>query len=208
MRVFRWIVVGIALQSTASAQEIDFDGVCDPAPDLQYELRMDGEEAIGIEVDGSDAYLWGLITDAFPCKIGYLLKAHPTVDTLVLEYIPGSMDDDSNQIAMRMIRDAGLGTYVMSDSELYSGGTDLFLAGVVREGEPGAIFGVHSWADSSGYEARDVPRSSPEHQTYIDFFAEIGAHPDFYWFTIDAAPADGMHEMTAQELERYDFFTR
>lgn len=197
----------LLVADAASAQELALDDRCRPAPELARELAWDDEEPVGIYVEGTDAYLWGTITDAFPCKIDYLLTAYPWVDTLVLEYIPGSMDDEMNFAAGLRIHRAGLATYVLSDSELYSGGVDLFLAGVRRSGEPGAIFGVHGWSDSAGFEARDIPRDGPEHDRYLDYFRAIGIPADFYWFTVDAAPADDMHIMSEAELERFDFFT-
>ena len=63
--------------------------------------------------------------------------------------------------------------------------------------------GVHSWS-GSGIVATDLPETDPEHDRYLDYFRDIGVDEDFYWFTLDAAPAEEMHWMTAAEADQFD----
>ena len=195
-----------ATSGTAAQDLLPIDPPCPAALDLVEELEAEGGWPIDIYVDGDVAYLDGDITDALPCKIRYLAQAYPQVETLILEEIPGSMDDDANLKAAYLVRQFGFNTHVMDYSALYSGAVDLFLAGVERTGEPGAVFGVHSWGDGVD-EGRDLPRGHPAHQGYLDYFVAMGVDPDFYWFTLDAAPYDGMHEMTPGEIRRFGIFT-
>lgn len=100
----------------------------------------------------------------------------------------------------------GITTIVPSGGLVASGGTDLFLAGVQRIIEPGACIGVHSWA-AEDFTATDIPRTSPEHDRYLDYYNDVGIDLAFYWFTLEAAPADDMHWMTAMEVGQYGVST-
>lgn len=135
-----------------------------------------------------------------------IIDDHPNAKTLVLRYIGGSVDDEANVEFARVIRDLGLVTRVPSDGLVASGGTDLFLAGVDRVLESGACVGVHSWA-AEDFVATDLPRSDPEHNRYLRFYQDMEITPEFYWYTLRAAPADGMHWMTAKEVARFNIST-
>ena len=144
----------------------------------------------------------GEIDDASLGRFEDLVEDHPDKRTLVLQNIGGSVDDDANVEFSRAVRRMGFTTVVPSDGLVASGGTDLFLAGAKRVIETGACIGVHSWA-AGDFTATDISRSSAEHDRYLDYYDDIGIDPDFYWFTIEAAPADGMHWMTADEVAKY-----
>lgn len=130
-------------------------------------------------------------------------EANPDIKMMVLQFLPGSVDDESNLEASRLIRANGMTTVVPADGFVASGGTDMFLAGLRREIQSGACVGVHSWADGDGTEGKDIPRDDAEHQLYLSYYDEMGIDPDFYWFTLHAAEADGMHYMTNAEITRY-----
>ncbi len=136
-----------------------------------------------------------------------VIAANPNIKTLVLQNIEGSVDDDSNVVFSRVVREEGFDTIVPSDGLVASGGTDLFLAGNRRVLEPGACVGVHSWG-GGGYVAAELPEDHPEHDRYLDYFADIGVDPAFYWFTLDAAPEDEMHWVTSAEANSFDMTTR
>ncbi|MEM7341946.1 MAG: alpha/beta hydrolase [Actinomycetota bacterium] len=167
----------------------------------------DDEPAAAFDIDGTEAIMTGVIGPTTPDVVRALIDDHPDVTTIVLVDVPGSIDDVSNLEAAREIRDAGLATHVPADGEIASGGVDFFLAGDPRSYDPGAAFGVHSWATGDGTEGADVPRDDPEHDLFLDYYAEIGVDDDFYWFTLDAAPAEAIHIMTPAELDRFAFAT-
>ena len=135
-----------------------------------------------------------------------VLNDRLSVGTLVFTLVPGSADDDVNLSLGRMIRERGLNTYLPAAGEIASGGTDLFLAGVRRIIERGARVGVHSWAGGQ-FTATDLPRDHPEHEKYLNYYRDLGISEDFYWFTIQSAPADGMHWMSEEELGRFQVYT-
>ena len=158
------------------------------------------------QAEGSVAYMNGVIGPTTPGRVLELVLEHPEVETIVMMDVPGSMDDDSMVRAAKLVRQMGFGTHMPSDGEVASGGTDFFLAGVIRTAERGARFGVHSW---SGFdeEGSDLPRDHPEHELYLDFYRSMGISEDFYWYTLEAAPADGIHWMTEDEIDAYSMVT-
>jgi len=164
------------------------------------------EEPASFSVQGTQADMRGVIGPSTPARVFELLLEHPEVDTIVLRDVPGSMDDDSNLRAALMVWRAGLATHVPSDGEVASGGTDFFLAGKRRSADPGARFGVHSW-EGFDQQGVDVPPDDPEHQRYLDFYRAVGIEDSFYWFTLNAAPAEGIHWMTPGELDQYGMLT-
>ena len=55
--------------------------------------------------------------------------------------------------------------------------------------------------------ATDLPEDHEEHRLYLDYYEEMGIPAEFYWRTLSAAPPEGIHWMTEEELERFGFFT-
>ncbi len=143
-----------------------------------------------------------------PDKFRRLLALYPQVKTIRMVECPGTVDDEANLTIARMIRAHGMNTHVPATGSIRSGGVELFLAGVKRTAERGAQFGVHSWQDDEGHEAKDVPANDPVHADYINFYQAMGLAPqvarEFYAFTNAAAPSSGVHYMTPTELSRYN----
>jgi hypothetical protein len=42
---------------------------------------------------------------------------------------------------------------------------------------------------------------------FLAYYAELGVPEDFYWYTINAATAEGMHYMTEAEIRSYGMAT-
>ncbi|MGB1251655.1 MAG: alpha/beta hydrolase [Candidatus Promineifilaceae bacterium] len=155
---------------------------------------------------GEYAVMRGLIGSDTPNRVANLLDEHPDVKTIVIAYAPGSEDDESNLEASLMIHKAGLDTCVPPGGEINSGGVDLFLAGNERWLADDTWVGVHAWA-SDEYTATDIPKDDPEHQSYLDYYEAIGVNEDFYWYTLQAAPAKDIHNMSSAEREQYGMET-
>ena len=153
------------------------------------------------EIEGDTAHMEGVITSALPAAVLRLLFEHPEVTTIEMQIVPGSLDDEVNLRAALYIRRQGLGTRLNANSSIASGGTDFFLAGVTRSVEKGAKIGVHSWGGP--LTATEVPRDDPIHQGYLDYYEAVGIPEAFYWFTLESAPAEDMHMMTEEEIDRY-----
>ncbi|MEL6415781.1 MAG: alpha/beta hydrolase [Pseudomonadota bacterium] len=151
-------------------------------------------------VEGDRLYISGTLNALTYDEIEQQIAAHPELKTVVLEDIDGSIDDDVNLETGLLIHEAGLDTFVPADGQIESGAVDLFCAGRNRIAERGAKIGVHSWAAEDGLEGGDLPEDDPEHQPYIAYFETIACPVSFYWYTLEAAPADGMHYMSEDEL--------
>lgn len=160
--------------------------------------------AVQITVNGDTAVLNGDIRSNIVKQIQRLNRRHPNVTTLVLANMPGSSDDEANLRACKLIHDLGYTTKVTSTSEIASGAVDMFLAGNHRIVELGAKVGVHSWATGDGTEGGDLPQDDPQHDSYLNYYDYIGISEDFYWFTLQAAPANSIHWMTESEMRSYN----
>ena len=47
----------------------------------------------------------------------------------------------------------------------------------------------------------------PDHTFFLDYYEEIGIDAAFHWYTLEAAPADGIHWVTAAEMGTYTVVT-
>jgi uncharacterized Zn ribbon protein len=169
-----------------------------------------GKAYINTEIQLNDNLLLsgGLGTRAYN-QIFDLIVNNPEITTVVLGEISGSVHDDINMQTGRLIRKAELSTHVESTGDIASGGVDLFCSGKKRTTEEGAKFGVHSWSGDD-VEAGNLPVDSPLHNDQITYFNEMLGSPigkDFYFFTINAAPADGIYQMSNAELTSFGLLT-
>ena len=159
------------------------------------------------EVQGARVLMSGEITSRTPATFVRLIAQNPQITTLVQGYMPGSLDDEAVVRMGYRVRDMGLNTHLTAQSEIYSGAVDLFLAGRQRTMQRGAVIGVHSWVDGFG-EGAQYPRDAPEHRTNAAYTADMLGSDAFYWFTLQAAHSDGIHEMTEAEIARFGLLTR
>ena len=157
-------------------------------------------------VDGTRLYMQGAINSQTLKQFEDVYAKHPDIKTLVELDVPGSLDDDTMIALAYRVRELGLNTHLEASSLIQSGGGDLFLAGVRRTMEPGAKIGVHSWSDGAR-DAKDYPRDAPEHEQNRLYIEHVLGDESFYWFTIYAASADGMHFMTSSEIKKYGLLT-
>ena len=189
MFTFLFCLPGVVL--TATAQNLDEVTV--------FEVAEDEEDILLME---------GTINSDTLAQLKALLDANPVIRTIEMHYCPGSSDDEANFHMARMVRARGLNTHITSQSQIASGCVDFFLAGNVRTMERGAKIGVHSWYDDdSRKNATDYPPDSPEHGLNRKYIEDMLGSDAFYWFTIKAAPADGMHYMTEEEIAQYKLLT-
>ncbi|WP_077754207.1 hypothetical protein [Shewanella psychrophila] len=136
--------------------------------------------------------------------------------TLVFDsIIDGSSDDDINMYTGLLIRERRMNTIVSVNGSVFSGGTDLFSAGVERvvnsknsdiEISLHKQVGVHSWA-GDGKVALEIPFSNESHHKQGSYFNKMLGKKGipFYLFTLNAAPAEGEHWMTCEEFRQFGF---
>lgn len=164
------------------------------------------EDRLVLEVRGDLLFVKGVVNGGSERETVALLNGAPGVRTAVLTIVPGSADDETNVALGRRLRGAGMTTYLPARGLVASGGTDLFLSGARRIVERGARVGVHSWASSFG-NGDEIPRDDPVHRLYLDYYRDMGIPEAFYWFTLEAAPPEGMHWMSEAEMARYRIAT-
>lgn len=158
------------------------------------------------DLQGRDVLVSGTLNARTLDQFSAFISEHPEAERLVLLDMPGSVDDETNLKFGHLVRDLGLDTHVTAASEIYSGAVDIFLAGTERTMEAGAVLGVHAWVGEK--PAGAYPRSHPEHAPYVAYTTRMLGSDDFYWFTIQAAPASEIHEMTEAEVKRYGLLTQ
>lgn len=159
-----------------------------------------------MQLDGSRLVLSGEITSRTPANFIAVLDANPRVQVIVPFDMPGSVDEMAVYRMGDAIRARGLDTHLTADSEIYSGAVNLFLAGNRRSMERGAIMGVHSWADGFG-EGSSYPRDASEHRGNVAYTRDMLGSDAFYWFTLQAAPSDGIHVLTQAEIKGFGLVT-
>ncbi|MET4693996.1 hypothetical protein [Endozoicomonas lisbonensis] len=172
--------------------------------------QKDDYPPVTFTVKGRSAEMRGVIDNTILERLKRLMKEHPQVNRIVMVDVEGSVDDAANLEAARYVRYNKFNTLVPSDGVIASGGTDFFLAGVERTVSPGGRVGVHSWGTGEDEEyrtAKDFPQNHPEHDKYLDYYRKMGIPADFYWYTLDAAPFDGIHWMDRTELKKYKLIT-
>lgn len=158
-------------------------------------------------VNDTTISLNGVINSQTLNAFNAVLDQNPGTTWLIFKEAPGSEDDETNLQVGRRLYERGLNTLVEEGGLIASGAVDLFLAGNKRVLSQNTQVGVHSWSDGR-HEATDFPRDSDEHQFFIRYYVDIGISQtlaeDFYFFTINSAPADDIHWMTAQEIDLYE----
>ncbi len=188
--------------SQMSEGDSDRDGKVTKSEMIAF-MTSDNQRA-EFKIVGNAAVMSGVICADTPAKVLRLVHEHPTIRTIEMANVPGSIDDEANLRAAGYIRKFGFATILKSNGVVASGGTDFFLAGKTRTFESGAKFGIHSWGGPD-FQGKDVPRDDPQHQLYLKFYKEMGIPAEFYWRTLEAAPANDIHWMTEKELMEFKF---
>ncbi|MEM7256654.1 MAG: hypothetical protein AAF404_04620 [Pseudomonadota bacterium] len=207
------------IQTTVTTDSANYEGgtplnVIGANSESTCRQSADNDASACFIVNGQTAQMYGVIGNRINTTLSDLLSTQSQVTTIEMMQVPGSMDDEANLLAGRTIYNAGLDTVVRSSSVIASGGVDFFLAGNRRTVEPGAMIGVHSWAavadDGSLIQGGDLPTDHPQHQLYIQYYTDINlADPaGFYFYTLQAAPAEGIHYMNGEDISRFGLATQ
>jgi hypothetical protein len=152
------------------------------------------------------AELIGSIESETPAQFRALLSAFPGVKQIDMLDCPGTGDDEANLALARMVRKAGIATYVPNGGSVRSGGVELFLAGAQRKADAGAEFAVHSWRDEDGMEAEDFAEGDPVHQAYIAYYREMGmsdAKARAFYAMTNTAPHDDALYLGPKDIAVY-----
>ena len=157
-------------------------------------------------IDASRVALIDATDTATPRQFAQMLIAFPGLRTIEMIECPGTSDDTANLRLGRMIRRAGLDTYVPEGGSVRSGAVELFLAGKHRRADSGAQFAVHSWQDSDGFEPSDVAENDPVNLAYLAYYREMGLSERqaraFYAMT-NAVPHEEALWLSVAEFAQY-----
>ena len=162
---------------------------------------------VSFNIQNNIVFMTGVITASTPAKVLELIFEHPNVKTIEMINVPGSIDDVSNLRASLYIHQFGLSTRLNERSIIASDGTDFFLAGKEREVAKGAKIGVHSWSGGAK-PATELPKNHIAHKKYIDYYKIVNIPTEFYWYTLEAAPAYDIHFMREEEIKKYKVRTK
>lgn len=157
-------------------------------------------------IDATTVRMTGDVDSGTPRQFAAMLAAYPTLKRLEMIDCPGSLDEAANLILARAIRRAGMETVVPSGGSVRSGAVELWMAGAKRSAAPDAEFGVHSWADEYGREARDYPESDPVHAEYLSYYREMGlddAKARAFYAMTNATPFDDVRYLTRDDMARF-----
>jgi hypothetical protein len=148
----------------------------------------------------------GSIESDTPEQFKAMLRAYPAINQIDMIDCPGTGDDEANLALARMVRLAGIATYVPDGGSVRSGGVELFLAGAKRSAAPDAEFAVHSWLDEDGFEPDDYATSDPVNREYVDYYREMGMSADkakaFYALT-NSVPHDDALYLKPRDIAAY-----
>lgn len=194
---------------------INANGTLTQASGKKIDVRCQITEAMvgagnsTLEVRDDQAFLSGTLGTVTYPQVTDLIRQHPEIRTITLTNVDGSVNDAVNMHTGRLIREAGLNTQILRDSEIASGGVDLFCAGVKRFAARGAKIGVHSWG-GDGHTAADIPVDHPDHRFQVAYFKQVLGQthgPKFYFYTLTAAPFDDIHWMSVREINHWKIVT-
>ena len=170
---------------------------------VNKKVDTDVSDGLVFDVEKNTVYLSGVLGADLVNQLSDMVRKNPNVTDLVLVDVPGSVDQQATMEAARLIRRLGLNTSIAPTGYVLSGGVDLFLGGVTRSIGAGAGVGVHSWSDGTRVTAKSLNVENPIHAAYVNFYLEMGVPERFYWFSLDAAPADRVYFLSPEEV--YDF---
>lgn len=164
-----------------------------------------------VQADQTTVLMNGVIDTPTLDNFNAMFAQYPDINRITIQDVEGSNNDEINLLVSKRVHDLNITTHLNDNGLIASGGVDFFLAGIQRTMGSNTRIGVHSWGgeDDSGQTvtATDFPVGHAYHLQYINYYTSIGFTQEeaeaFYYFTINAAAFDGIHFMTAQEIETY-----
>jgi hypothetical protein len=172
------------------------------------EKQLDVDDELMIEIEDNTAYLSGILGDSLVEQLSDLVKENPNVTDFVLVDIPGAVNQQATMEGAGLIRRLGINTHIAATGFVLSGGVDLFLGGVERTIGAGAGVGIHAWTDGTKIKAANVNVADPVHAEYVNFYLRMGIPERFYWFSLEAAPADRVYFLSPEEMYDFELVTK
>jgi|TARA_B110000908_G_scaffold147990_1_gene180151 hypothetical protein len=127
-----------------------------------------------------------------PATFADVLEQNPQVTMLVLQDMSGAHDTAAVQAMGYEVRRRAMSTVLQSDSVVHGAAVHLFLSGVQRRMIAGAEIGFGPL------------EADAETRKYLN---DMLGSDGFYEFALQAAPSDGIHIMTEDEIARNGVLT-
>lgn len=199
--IFKTAVIALALFVGCYACSNNDEVVTNPPTSTTKQFGIfKVTNATTVEMNGEIGY--NTLTD-----FNRLIENYPNINLINMNQVPGSSNDEVNLQVSKRVFDLNIATHLLDNGEIASGGVDFFIAGVKRTKGTNTKIGVHSWSDGSN-DATAFPLGHANHLPYINFYVSVGftqqQAENFYYFTINAAPASGIHWMTEAEITQYE----
>ncbi len=175
-------------------------------------------------VDGDRILVRGTLGPTTANRLQAALEENPNARTLVLTYVPGTVDAVQSDDVARSVRRANLGTCVPDNGYIASGGVNLFFGGSVRQIAPsnqGVV--VHGWITEqclptgecpetpdaeSCIRGADLPVDDSRHEPFLEVYRDLGLPMELYFWIFDQATSFcEPHFMTVADLEMFSFET-
>ena len=135
-------------------------------------MAISDDKPASFEIKEDKAYVNGVLGKKAHQNFLEMVKKYPTIQTLVLQQVPGSVNNEWNVKTCLEVHKRGMNTVLESNSVIESGGVDLFIAGIERTSQEGAKIGVHSWRTLSK-DGTEFPPDHEEHAVFYDYFKAI-----------------------------------
>lgn len=194
--------LGIGLMFTSCNK--DDDTTATPSTTRQFGIFRVLEDNTTISMDGD-------ITSSALNDFNLLEAAFPNVNKINIVNCGGSTDDEINLQLSAKVHQKNIDIHLLDNGIIASGGVDFFVAGIQRTKGTNTMIGVHSWGGDGGTQATDFPVGHANHLPYINYYVSVGftqqQAENFYYFTINAAPASGIHYMTDSEIVQYNILS-
>lgn len=179
---------------------------------IPKEIReLEQLEIFAVAENGEAIVLDGVINSSALDQFKVLASEYPGIKRIEIVNCDGSINDEVNLVLAKYVYDNQYDIHLLDNGLVASGGTDLFLAGHKRSKGASTKIGVHSWAGGNK-TATDFPVGHANHLPYIDYYVSIGFTEQqaetFYYFTINAAPANDIHWMTETEISQYNLISK
>lgn len=161
--------------------------------------------------DKTKLHITGEINSKSVQQIKNIFKKFPQINTIIIQNIPGSVNDEANLEISNWLLKKNLTTILLNNSHIASGGVDFFLIGNKRIIHKGAKVGIHSWG-GPGISATNFPKNHTNHKPYINYYKNTGFSQkeaeEFYFFTIYSAPPSNIYYMNKNEIIKYKIATQ
>lgn len=184
---------------------------CDNDDNQGVEISSRTKGIFTVLADDTTIEMNGVISSSSLKNFNNLYDSFPNINKINIEQCDGSEDDETNLLLSKRVHDLNINTHLLNEGLIASGGMDFFLAGIRRTKGTNTQIGVHSWSDGGATQATDFPVGHTNHLPYINYYVSVGftqqQAEDFYYFTINAAPAESIHWMTNEEISLYNILT-